>query len=226
MAATRGHGKTRKPAAPAASEPPAISPREARRQMRIDLSREQILDTAEQLFSMRGYHDTGLKEVASLCEFSVGSIYSFFDSKDHLYEAVLMRRGPAQLAEMRRIAADGAPAADRLAAVARLQIEYFRRYPAWGRLVTRALTVGMPQGATLPTAFKDAYRDAIDIEVELFADGQREGVLRDGDPRALARLFSSMVTAFHGMDPEISDDAAALGVEEFIAFVVRAFAAG
>ncbi|HEV3358627.1 MAG TPA: helix-turn-helix domain-containing protein [Pseudonocardiaceae bacterium] len=201
-----------------------LSPREARRQQRIDLSREQILDTAERLFSERGYHDTGLKEVAELCEFSVGSIYSFFQSKDHLYEEVLMRRGPAQVAEMRRIVADEAPATERLAAMARLQINHFRRYPAWGRLTTRALTVGMPQAGALPAAFDKAYRDAIDIEVALFVDGQREGVLREGDPRALARLFSSVVTAFHGMDPEVGDDAADLGVEEFLAFVVRAFA--
>jgi AcrR family transcriptional regulator len=200
-----------------------LSPREARRQQRIDLSREQILDTAEQLFGQRGYHDTGLKEVAELCEFSVGSIYSFFDSKDHLYEEVLMRRGPAQLAEMRRIACDDGPATERLVAMARLQIEYFRRYPAWGRLTTRALTVGMPQAGALPAAFDKAYRDAIDIEVGLITDGQRAGALRAGDPRALARMFSAMVTAFHGMDPDIGDDAADLGVEEFLAFVTRAF---
>lgn len=218
MAGTRERGKGGKTAG---VKP--LSPREARRQQRIDLSREQILDTAEQLFSQRGYHDTGLKEVAELCEFSVGSIYSFFQGKDHLYQEVLMRRGPAQVAEMRRITADDAPATERLAAMARLQIEHFRRYPAWGRLTTRALTAGMPQGATLPAVFEKARREAIDIEAELFADGQRAGVLREGDPRALARLFSSLVTAFHDMDPDIGDDPAALDVDAFLAFIVRAF---
>ncbi|HEY4022910.1 MAG TPA: TetR/AcrR family transcriptional regulator [Pseudonocardiaceae bacterium] len=203
----------------------ALSPREARRQQRIDLSREQILDTAEQLFSERGYHDTGLKDVAELCEFSVGSIYSFFDSKDHLYQEVLMRRGPAQVAEMRTIVARDVPATERLAAMARLQIDYFRRYPAWGRLTTQVLTVGLRQAGAVPAGFAAAYRDAIDVEVELFRAGQREGTLRAGDPHALARLFSSLVTAFHSMDPEISDDSADLGADDFLGFVERAFGA-
>jgi AcrR family transcriptional regulator len=224
MAETRGRGKARKPD-PGKAVAETLSPREARRLQRIELSREQILDTAEKLFSQRGYHDTGLKDVAELCEFSVGSIYSFFDSKERLYEEVLMRRGPGQLAEMRRIIDDNVSATERLAAMARLQIEHFRRYPAWGRLTTRVLTVGVQQAAAVPASFEKSYHDAIDLEAELFADGQHEGSLCQGDPRALARLFSALVTAFHSMDPEVSDDAADLGVDEFLAMVVRTFAA-
>jgi AcrR family transcriptional regulator len=226
-AGARG-GKVSPGRAPAATPAPAaaLSPREARRQLRIELSREQILDTAEQLFGERGYHDTGLKDVAELCEFSVGSIYSFFESKDHLYEEVLMRRGRGQVAEMRRIVAADGPASERLIAMARLQIEHFRRYPAWGRLTTQVLTVGVRQAATLPESFQQAYRDAIDLETELFVDGQRDGVLRTGDPRALARLFSAMVSAFHAMDPEVSDDALDLGVDEFLGIVDQTFGTG
>lgn len=241
MTETRGRGKAKKPAGPssrvAATKAPApaveesfeeskaLSPREARRQQRIELSREQILDTAEKLFGQRGYHDTGLKDVAELCEFSVGSIYSFFESKDRLYEEVLMRRGRGQVADMRRIACDDVPATERLVAMARLQVEHFRKYPAWGRLTTRVLTVGVQQAAAVPASFEKAYREAIDLEAELFADGQRDGVLCHGDPRALARLFSAMVTAFHSLDPEVSDDAADLGVDEFLTIVARTFAA-
>jgi len=201
-----------------------LSPREARRQQRIDLSREQILDTAEQLFGERGYHDTGLKDVAERCEFSVGSLYSFFEGKDALYQAVLSRRSRGQIAEMNRIAEGTAPADERLLEMARLQIDYFRKYPAWGRLTTRVLTPGLPMTAEIPTGFRERYRAAIDLEAGMIATGQREGVLKAGDPRALARLFSSLVSTFHLMDSEVSDEPADLGVAEFLAFVADAFA--
>ncbi|MCU1644365.1 MAG: transcriptional regulator [Nocardia sp.] len=200
------------------------SPREARRQLRIELSREQILDTAEQLFSERGYHDTGLKDVGERCEFSVGTIYSLFDSKDSLYAEVLMRRGRGQIADMRRIAEEDGSPDQRLTAMARLQIVHFRRYPAWGRLMTRVLTVGVGQETTLPEEFQDAYREAIDLEATLIAEGQDAGVLCAGDPRALARLFSALVTAFHAMDPEISDDAEDFDVDEFLGVIAQTFA--
>jgi AcrR family transcriptional regulator len=214
-------------AAPAkrASEPAAerLSPREARRQQRISLSREQILDTAEELFGERGYHDTGLKEVAERCEFSVGTLYSFFDGKDSLYHAVLLRRGRGQAALMRQAAEADGPADERLVALARTQVEYFRRYPAWGRLTTRVLTPGLASSAELPAGFQQGYREAIDLEAEVIASGQRVGVIRPGDPRALARMFSALVTSFHLMDPQISDDPADLSVDEFLAFVRHTF---
>lgn len=213
------------PEEPGDAAAPALSPREARRRQRIELSREQILDTAEALFGERGYHATGLKEVADLCEFSVGAIYQFFQSKDQLYEEVLLRRGRPQVAEMSRIAADDdTPADQRLIAMARLQIEHFRRHPAWGRLTTRVLTPGTRSTTDLPNAFLEAYRGAIDLEAGLIAKGQADGTLRPGSPRALARLFSALVTSFHSMDPRISDDSEDFSTTEFLALVAQTFA--
>jgi AcrR family transcriptional regulator len=204
----------------------APSPREIRRRKRIELSREQILDTAEELFSERGYHATGLKEVADRCEFSVGSIYLLFDSKDALYEEVLMRRGRGMREEMARLANDDGNADELLLAMAKLQIGHFRRYPAWGRLTTRVLTLGVRPATDLPAAFLSAYREAIDLEATLVARGQSEGLLRAGDPRALARLFSAMVTAYHAMDEEVSDDPEDFSSDEFLALIAQTFAAG
>jgi AcrR family transcriptional regulator len=207
----------------ARSESTAAGPREARRKQRIELGREQILDTAEALFAERGYHATGLKDVAERCEFSVGSLYSFFESKDALYQEVLLRRSLGHVEEMKRLLSGSAPASDRLLALARFQIEFFRRFPNWGRLQTRALTPGVPAEAELQRGFRDSYQDAIDLEAELFAAGQEEGVLRSGDPRALARMFSALITSFHLMDPEVSDDPADVEIEEFLSFVLEAF---
>ena len=51
---------------------PASGRREQRRRRHQLLSREQLLDAAEEIFGRKGYHDTTLKEVAELAEFSVG----------------------------------------------------------------------------------------------------------------------------------------------------------
>jgi AcrR family transcriptional regulator len=51
---------------------PATGRREQRRQRHQLLSREQLLDAAEEVFGRKGYHATTLKEVAELAELSVG----------------------------------------------------------------------------------------------------------------------------------------------------------
>jgi AcrR family transcriptional regulator len=220
----RAQNKAPSPATEATTPAPELSPREARRQLRIEMSREQILDTAEQLFGERGYHATGLKEVAERCEFSVGSLYSFFDGKDSLYQEVLVRRSLGHVEAMKRLVADRSrPADERLVAMARIQVEYFRKFPSWGRMQTRALTPGVPAEAEVQRGFHEAYRNAINLEAKLIESGQREGVLRGGDPHALARMFSALVTSFHLMDPAVSDEPARLEVDEFLEFIAQAF---
>ena len=83
----------------------------------------------------RGYHDTTLKEVAELAEFSVGSVYSFFDNKDDLFRQIFLRRGEEFMPELRATLADehGTPL-ERLHRLIEFQVRWFRDHPHFGRL--------------------------------------------------------------------------------------------
>ncbi|GAA2401753.1 hypothetical protein GCM10010191_06410 [Actinomadura vinacea] len=202
-----------------------LSPREIRRRQRIELGREQLLETAEGLFAERGYYETNLKDVADICEFSVGSIYSFFDSKDALYLAVLMRRGSGQREELERIAAQRAPAGERLIAMVRAQVEHRRAYPAWAQLHAQMTKIGGRSGAAgVPEVYKDFYAEIVALQAKVIEEGQREGTIRPGDPPALARLCCALLDGFTLMDPVISEEPAGIDAEEFLRFVRETFA--
>src|SRR5205814_7908595 len=53
--------------------------------------REKILRAAEGLFSKRGFHGTGLREVATSAGVSLGNIYNHFPTKELLFDAVLQK---------------------------------------------------------------------------------------------------------------------------------------
>ena len=71
----------------------AAARRERRRLQHQDLNRTQLLDAAEEIFGSRGFAHATLKEIAELAGFAVGSVYSFFPSKEDLFRQVLDRRG-------------------------------------------------------------------------------------------------------------------------------------
>lgn len=50
--------------------------------------RQAILDTAFELFSERGYHNTTLQDITDFAGVGVSSLYSYFPSKLHLFYAV------------------------------------------------------------------------------------------------------------------------------------------
>src|SRR5215217_1820354 len=114
-----------------------VSRRELRRQQHHELSRNQLLDAAEEVFGRKGFHDTTLKEVAELAEFSVGSVYSFFENKDDLYLSVFLRRGDEFLPGMEAVVDEGSPSGQ-LHRLADFEVGFFRQHPHFGRLYLRS----------------------------------------------------------------------------------------
>lgn len=52
--------------------------------------RGEILDAALRLFSVKGYHNVSMHEIAGEAEFGIGTLYKFFTNKEDLYKAIIM----------------------------------------------------------------------------------------------------------------------------------------
>lgn len=186
------------------------SRREERRLLQQDVSRAQLLDAAEEVFGRKGFHDTTLKEVAELAEFSVGSVYSFFESKDDLFRQIFERRGDDFMPPLRAILGD--PKADpleQLHALVDFEIGFFREHPRFGRLYLRySSATTLSPDRELDMVMQERYEEAMDLQAALFRRGQRAGVLRKGDPEVLARLFSGLMSAYQTLDPAVVSDEA------------------
>ncbi len=86
-------------------------------------TRERIVAAATELFSLRGYHGTGIAEVLEVAQVSRGSFYHHFEDK----EAVLYEISLVPVENMctisSRIAADGTPATERIRRLATALVE-------------------------------------------------------------------------------------------------------
>lgn len=199
--------------------------REERREQRRALSRDQILDVAERVFARKGFHEASLREIAELADYSVGAVYGFFSGKDELYQEIFARRTAAFMPEMAEVLASDLPADRQLTALAQWQVEFFRRHPEFGRLVLRGGAIAPPL-ADPPedSGLLANFRRSIDMQAELFRRGQRAGVLRDGDPVLLARMFSGLVSAFQTSELA-AEDGARLPISVLLETVRQAFLA-
>ena len=201
-----------------------LSLRESRRLQRIETSREQILEIAEEMFGQRGYAKTSLKEIAERSEFSVGAIYTFFESKSHLLGEVLRRRSDVELQWMADLAAADTEPSELLMALAELEIDYFRQHRNWATMMVSFLGPGGTEDAgPLGSWFPTAYQRAMDIHAGVIGHGQTTGTICPGDPQALARLFSALVISFHQMDAELKPTPMNFDVTQFLTFLRSTF---
>lgn len=185
----------------------AAGRREQRRLLHQDLSRSQLLDAAEEVFGAKGFHDTTLKEIADLAEFSVGSVYSFFENKDDLFLNVFLRRGEQMLPGMQAIVDEGGTAGEQLHRLVDYEVGFFREHPHFGRLYLRSATVTTPASA-MPdsSSLSRNFQSAMSIHASVFAAGQQSGEFRDGDPAVLARLLTGLVSSYQSLDPAVVSD--------------------
>ncbi len=189
----------------------AGSRREQRRLQVQDLSRTQLLDAAEDVFGSKGFHDATLKEVADLAEFSVGSVYSFFENKDDLFLQVFLRRGAEFMNGLvDATSAPGTPT-EVLAGLVAFEVSFFREHHRFARLYFRySGPMLMSADRLVDRGLAGNYEKSMQLQADLFARGQAAGEFRDGDPQVFARLFSGLVAAYQAVDPAImSDDPAA-----------------
>jgi AcrR family transcriptional regulator len=214
---------------PHAAATKAPSRREERRLRQQDVSRSQLLDAAEEVFGRKGFHDTTLKEVAELAEFSVGSVYSFFDSKDDLFRQIFLRRGAEFMPGMHAVLDDaGAEPVGQLHALIDFQVGFFRSHPHFGRLYLRYSNATMQSAdREIDVAMRERYDEAMRLQAALIERGQRAGAFRSGDAEVLARLFSGLMAAYQALDPAVvSDDPGAgerLALDELHEIVEHAF---
>lgn len=175
--------------------------REQRRERRRELGRDQILDVAEGVFARKGFHEASLREIAELAEYSVGAVYGFFSGKDELYREIFLRRAVVFMSGMKEILSSSRSPQRQLRELAEWQVEFFRRHPEYGRLVLRSGAIASAlTGAPSDAGILANFRQAQEMQADLFRRGQREGTFKPGDPRLLARMFSGLVSAFQASE--------------------------
>ena len=192
----------------------AVDRRNQRRLRQHDLSRTHVLDAAEEVFGQRGFAMATLKEIAELAGFAVGSVYLFFPSKEELFRAVWLRRGQEFMPGMSEVVdpSGGRDALARLHGLIDYQVGFFRARPAFGRLYLRfSGTADAAHGVTVDPTVELRFDEAMRMQAELFAEGQRSGSFRDGDPDVLSRMFSGLVHAYQSLDPAIMSESSGPG---------------
>jgi AcrR family transcriptional regulator len=64
-------------------------PRREREKLR---QRQEMLAAALDLFSQKGYYNVSMHEIAAHAEFSIGTLYKFFQNKEDLYKALVLEQ--------------------------------------------------------------------------------------------------------------------------------------
>ncbi|MEA2251248.1 MAG: hypothetical protein QOJ82_1259 [Solirubrobacteraceae bacterium] len=135
-------------------------------------ARERIVGAAHALIARGGYREAGVAAVADGAGVATGTVYRHFPSKAELFAEVFRRASQREVDATRAAGADGARAADRLAAA----VAAFARRALRGRRLAWALLAEPvdPAVEAERLVFRRAYAD---VFAEILRDGVAAGEL-------------------------------------------------
>ena len=152
--------------------------------------RQRILEAATQLAARGGYEAVMMKDVAQRAAVSLGTVYRYFASKDHLLACALEIWGRRLSRRLEQAPPRAGGPAERVAAVFALMARGVERQPELGVALTRALLSQDPSALDNRDELRDMMRGWIDTAL-----GDADIPDRDGVTDVLQHVsFSSMVS--------------------------------
>ncbi len=157
---------------------------------KAETKRDGLLRAARSLVAAGGFRAATVAAVAARCEVSVGSVYSYFDSRDGLLAEVFRSAAGHEIDVVRAaVTAAGSPATDRLGAL----IDTFCARALQGRRMAWALLFEPVSPAV--EAERLIYRRSwTDLGEQIVGDGVAAGEFVPQDPRLASSAVMGAVS--------------------------------
>jgi AcrR family transcriptional regulator len=110
------------------------SKKKSRKQRETELRKQIILDAAETLFRTNGYENTTMDQIATQSEFSKGTLYNYFASKDELYLAIATKAYDLIIKYTKELTEKEEPGIEQLKAIGYAYYAFLKEYPKYAHI--------------------------------------------------------------------------------------------
>lgn len=175
--------------------PRPSSKRDERRDRELALRRADVLDAAVAVFARKGFHEAQIAEIAAEAELSLKSLYSLFEGKDQIYEAVLRATAERMWAAVQSKVQAIPDPSERLLSLVDLLFDCFEENRDLFRIYVRTAH-GLPWRIRegMGAHAHSLLHSFTDWVAELAEGAKREGRLAGIDARAFALALVGSVT--------------------------------
>jgi len=169
-------------------------PRKERERQR---RQRELLATAEEVFSRKGFHSTTIQEISEKSEFAVGSIYHMFRNKDEIYTALLRMRMEEYLSLLEEKINNCGDPVEKIRTLIETKFRFFSQHKPFLRLFLDT-TIGSDENMRLSGVEQliVRYEGYLRLLAGIFEEGIRKKLFAGNDPIGMALAMEGMVRSF------------------------------
>jgi TetR/AcrR family transcriptional regulator len=160
--------------------------------------RDEIFAAALDLFSEKGFHNVSMHEIARKAEFAIGTLYKFFENKEDLYKALVLKQAEKFHSALTRAIEEPVNEIEKIRNYIRAKGEVFTANVSMIRLYfaeTRGASFNIMAG--LDSEIRERYGHFLETLASVFASGMEKKLFKKiADPYHLAVAIESLTNAF------------------------------
>jgi AcrR family transcriptional regulator len=176
--------------------------KKSRKEREKELRERIILETAEKLFLSEGYDKTTMDEIARQSEFSKGTLYNYFSSKDELYLAIGIKAYDLIIDFTEKFTNNEQPGLNQLIAIGYAYYEFTKYNPEYSSIF-HDIAVKLPDVSISPedslSEIEKKYLKASnkyrDLFIKVLTNAIKVKALRkDKNPNLIAYVLSTITS--------------------------------
>ncbi len=160
--------------------------------------RQEMLATALELFSEKGYHNVSMHEIAEKAEFAIGTLYKFFKNKEDLYKSLIKEQADRFHEALSKAIEEGDDEIEKLRNYVKAKGSVFMENAPVIRLYfaeTRGASFNIKAG--LDSEIRERYERFLHTLALVFESGmKRKRFQKIAEPYQLAVSLDSICNAF------------------------------
>jgi len=160
--------------------------------------RQEMLATALELFSEKGYHNVSMHEIAEKAEFAIGTLYKFFKNKEDLYKSLIKEQADRFHEALSKAIEEGDDEIEKLRNYVKAKGSVFMENAPVIRLYfaeTRGASFNIKAG--LDSEIREQYERFLHTLALVFESGmKRKRFQKIAEPYQLAVSLDSICNAF------------------------------
>lgn len=168
-----------------------------RKEREFNLRRAEILEQAEKIFAVKGFHNTAVAEIAGASGFAVGTLYQFFPSKEQLYISMLTDKLNMMYSGIRESVAKESDIVKKIEVLVASQFHFVENNAEFCSIFIRGDHLSLSEGSVdLRKRLKIDYDIHFSFTEEVIREGIRDGLLKKMDPRMMAAALTGITNSY------------------------------
>lgn len=154
-----------------------------------------ILDCAERLFFSKGYKDTSVDDIANCAEYSKGTIYLYFKSKDEIFMYIFHRAISLMYKMFKEFILKENNGIDKLRAIGEANFEFANKFPNYHYMMKLedSLEINYSEIQDILMQIEIINNSLNQLMVDVIKLGQKDGSIRsDISSEVICILLQSM----------------------------------